>query len=630
MLQFETIHKANKAMLLIGTSLVVASCGTAQNGPYSSTPQGTEIATETNGDTDFSGELSPNRLIRIAEREWSKGKAETALRFYSMAAEKAPQDPTPVLGIAKILRKSKKTKAALDLYNQLASKYPDLPAVHSGIGYTLLSIDKPYLAAKSFEHAVSLDKKNAKSLGGLALALDSAGEHEKAQDYYRLAIEAEPANLTYQNNLALSLALTGRLEQAIAMFDIITAHPNATARHRQNLALVYGMAGKSADAMRYSRMDLSESEARNNALYFQALNSDRGRHENASSVAAVAPETTRNRGAHTSRQPYTLIETKTETKDIRVQPDAEPDVPSDLIASARMANRSRSMIAEPAPKEPMRSSELAVALSTNSAPEKNVSQPFEELTKLATAMSAARAPAYKSAMQYAAEPLDAITKVSTHTEADQNGEIRDQAIAQDPENNADTARVENKPEQVEPPLALLEPDNDQQNSHKAYIQPIAYDWYSGGSTDLWSRKPVQTAPGDTKPLYYVQVASFQNLDRAKRAWRELTSRHPDLLNEYSPVYTVAEVENRGTYYRVRIGGFAAKETPRVLCGNLQERSTDCYLTKVNSQIEIDGEAIADADPANDQEGYVVANTAGHKQQKRSLSIDDQTTASVSY
>ncbi len=642
MLQFEKIHKANKALLLLSTSIVVASCGTASHENYNSAAQiNAPITAES--DMDQSGELNVQRLMRIAEREWNKGKPETALRFYSMAAEKAPEDPSPVLAVAEILRKTKKTKAAFDLYKQLEAKYPKLPDVHAGIGYTLLSIDKPYLATKSFEHAVTLDKNNAKSLGGLALALDTAGEHDKAQDYYRLAIEADPKNLTYQNNLALSLALVGRTDQAIAMFEVITAHPNATARHRQNLALVYGMAGKSADAMRYSRMDLSESDARNNALYFQALNGTNSDSDTTSHVAQVPQEAKpviSTRPANTSRQPYTEIEAKQNTTDINTQPVALPKEPTELVASARLTNQGRSMMTARTPHDLIEAPEMTATISTNPKQSPTVNKPFEDLTKIANAMGATRAPAYKSAMDYTAEPLEvaAVMTADPHVSAPPTVAympevINEQTLVSEPvakEKGAaqvgDTSAIE-IPAKQEPSIAKG-PTNENILTHT-----IAY---KSNSNELAEEKATVTPHTATfefnseQALYYVQVASFQNLANAKLAWDELTAQHPDLLTTYSPVYTVADVEDKGTYYRVRIGGFSAKSTPADLCSSLKERDTDCYLTKVKSQIEIDGAVIASSDPANDEHHTAPAKESVAPLEKKRWDINEQTTAYVSY
>ena len=233
MLHIDQIIKANRKMLLLSTSLIVAGCGTAmQEDPSATAP--IQVAKETD---QLDNSFNVERIMRMADRAWQRRDAETAIRFYSMASDKDPKNPKPVLEIADILRKTKKIEAAKELYTQLATRFPEEADVHNGIGYLYLSLDKPYLATKSFETALTLEEENSKALGGIALAMDTAGEHDKAHDHYRRAIKADPNNLTYQNNLALSLALVGRLEQSIAMFEIITAHPKATAQHRQNLGV---------------------------------------------------------------------------------------------------------------------------------------------------------------------------------------------------------------------------------------------------------------------------------------------------------------------------------------------------------------------------------------------------------
>ena len=51
----------------------------------------------------------------------------------------------------------------------------------------------------------------------------------------------------------------------------IAGDPGATARNRQNLALVYGLAGDVEKAAEIGRLDLDESEVRNNLAYYARL-----------------------------------------------------------------------------------------------------------------------------------------------------------------------------------------------------------------------------------------------------------------------------------------------------------------------------------------------------------------------
>ena len=590
MLQFEKVLNANKKMLLLSTSLVVAGCGTTADTSYDSTaPVSTPVVAETH--MDETGEFTAGRMMRMGDRAWGRRDPETALRFYSMARAKNPKDPAPTIAIAEVMRKTKRTDAAKDIYRQLASQFPKNVEVHSGLGYTLLTEDKPYLAAKSFEYAVGLDKSNARALGGLALAMDTAGEHDKAQEYYRLAVKAEPNNLTYQNNMALSLALVGRTDQAIAMFEVITAHPKATARHRQNLALVYGMAGKSAEALRYSRMDLSENEARNNALYFQALN---GNADNASAAAseqqarsaAKTAEAERHRDPSTSRQPYTLIEAKQDSVAIRTAPDAAEVAPTALASAARMANLERLEHASHPLHNVIVARTETQDLSVNSVAEKSN-------TVEATVTAQNPVPAYRSSMTYAAAPREvhevmastapqientpAPTKVDTPL-TQQVASIADHGKTAD---LYDATKTSDKKAEYADPMELA--------------TTIAYSSQAGSASIKPSVKPEEQtiALADT-PLYFIQIASFQSLEKAQAAWSQLSRKHSDLLDPFTPVYTVADLgEEKGTFYRVRIGGFAGKTAPGELCATLKERNTDCYLPLVSEQVEITGEMLAD-------------------------------------
>jgi len=589
MFQIKEIRKINKAILMAGTSLALAGCGTAAQQNYAdSSVEGTPVAaTEQKSEP---GDLSLERLMRIANRAWLKGNIQTALRVYTLASQKAPESTAPLLAVAEILRKTKRTDAALDLYQQIIRKNPQLVAAHTGFGYTLLAQDKPYLAAKSFEIAVGLDRTNAKSLGGLALALDTAGESEKAQSYYRLAIKADTNNLTYQNNLALSLALIGRTDQAIAMLEIITAHPNATAQHRQNLALVYGMAGKSADAMRYSRMDLSESAARNNALYFQALNNpSEGKstiaEDQSYKMAAKARDAKRYRAPDTSRQPYTYIAASNETVALNTQPVI--DEPAQIIASRpstvrplTTARQPYSIIntAKPPAKLPMvRPAEQALALVSKMKPASSHMQIRRPV------------PAYRSSMQYAQAPL----------------EVRDVMAIRN------TGPAKEQPRLAEQPAAL----------------PVKADLRKDDVSRPQNADPVSFETGQA--LYYVQLASFRTIERAQLGWNLLSKQYGDLLTGFKPVYVKADLgEDKGVYYRVRIGGFTNKAVPDEICSGLKTRDAECYLPRIKAQSPLDGSVITTADPANDQK--VIEAVLQQKEQakpvKSTISFDGQVTA----
>lgn len=585
MLKFNDILKTNKAILLLGTALVMTGCGTpsdmgAGNDSAASNMSATAAPLESHNGTEYtSNDLNAKRLMRIAKKAWQKGNAGTAMRLYAMAGQKDPNNPDPALAMAKILRKTQKLDQALDLYKRISKRFPEIAEPHAGIGYVLLGQDKPYLAAKAFELAVEMDPDNAKSLGGLALSLDTAGEHEKAQGYYRLAIEKAPNNLTYQNNLALSLALSGRTDQAIAMLKVITGHPNSTAQHRQNLALVYGMAGKSVEAMKYSRMDLSEPAARNNALYFEALNGTKGMDQNDQSYTMAAkkqeerqvskapaqatePETALNIGGT-----YQKISTTAKTSAHKSNGEHHVDRHRTQMAIARAdAATSSSQMAEP----------VVAAAPTNSVNSDVMLPPV------------AAAPMEKA---HGTKPVAKITTPVAH-----KASVADPAVDQESYVTASAKPAEKSaPEAKSVAMAKVEPVVKIEHSPKAAptakVEPVSYKM---PDAPVFTPKAVnpKVAALSTDQLYFVQLASFKTEERAHYAWDQMSKTHTNLLTSYEPIFTETDLGGeKGVFYRVRIGSFDNKQLAGALCENLKVVGQDCYLAIV--KLEDDAPVVAE-------------------------------------
>ncbi|GLQ06568.1 SPOR domain-containing protein [Sneathiella chinensis] len=567
-----------RAMLLVTTSLVAAGCNTVAQQQTGTKPTPVASAAE---EQDLSTGLTFERLLRIGDRSLEKGDPETAFRFYSMAAEKDPESPLPSLKIADAFRKNNQPTAALDIYENLLQKDPALLEAHSGIGYSLLSLDKPFLALQAFRKALEHDPDYAVAHGGMAVAHDTAGDHDKAQDLYRQAIKADPNNLTYQNNLALSLALVGRTDQAIAMLEIITAHPNATAKHRQNLALVYGMAGKTAEAMRYSRMDLNERDARNNALYFQALNNDTG--------PLAAPEG--------SRRDHVLAMAGKKTEN-----PAPSAVPSTTPLEARKTTQRLTTERQDTPAKPsyMPSATMLAAVPTGKVESTPLSPPTEPATKPATQLADTKG----KPQQRAAD----LIPVAPTAEAQKSGTTKATEAAE-PTIAAKPATSEPAPKKVEAAPAPTP-------AAPAQIEKVAF------SLPL---------PNSATSGYFLQVGSFRTAERAEMGWKILHSQHGDLLSDLKPTYSRIDLgEGKGVYYRVRIGGYTDKDAPVRLCGALRDRGSDCFMSQPEAAAQDSGETVAR--PASDTIAPGPAKTDEHRPAEKRDGSTNKTyeTAFVAY
>lgn len=553
--QLNKVLTLNKAALLVTTSLVLSGCNTVTQQSQSA-EKSDPVVTDASSETSNRG-LSQNKLMKVAARAWKQGNPGTALRMYNMAAQKNPNNPAPYLAMAEILRKTKRAEAAVDIYKGILKTKPDTLEAHRGIGYSLLTLNKPYLASQSFEAAIALDPQNAKSLGGMAVALDTAGEHEKAQDYYRHAIKADPNNLTYQNNLALSLALIGRTEQAIAMLEIITAHPKATAKHRQNLALVYGMAGKSADAMRYSRMDLNERDARNNALYFQALNdtpssdiADHSTHSNAMIVAEKVKKESEEKAKEATTQLVARVETE--------QLNTGTGVSNQLDVTPKTQSK-------PSMQRPQR-------------------HPMQDYVRYAEAPRAAEAVIADAQIRDITSPNVAAAPVGAVTARDLKAPVIADVETAAPEVVAKVVQHEQINAQDLPDYLKAEAFTEFQTpvtiSYPAPIQtvPVAAQQVPVTTVAFKMQKPAHS-----ERQYFAQIGSFRTPERAQAGWEILKNRHGDLLSDFAPVIAKADLgPEKGIFYRVRVGGFDEKSIPLNLCVTLRERSEGCYMPLVSN------------------------------------------------
>lgn len=95
-----------------------------------------------------------------------------------------------------------------------------------------------------------------------------------------------------------------------------------------------------------------------------------------------------------------------------------------------------------------------------------------------------------------------------------------------------------------------------------------------------SAEPASTATSAARTgSYVIQIASYRDKPSAEDAWKKLVSKHSDLVSTLSPDYQTAEVANKGTYFRLRIGPFTSKDDATAMCSALKARQQDCLVVK---------------------------------------------------
>lgn len=89
---------------------------------------------------------------------------------------------------------------------------------------------------------------------------------------------------------------------------------------------------------------------------------------------------------------------------------------------------------------------------------------------------------------------------------------------------------------------------------------------------------VAPAPAQAVSGMLVQVSSQRSEDAARATYRDLQERYPSILGSFEPNIQRADVPDRGTFFRVRVGPFSASDAQR-LCDDLKSAGGDCLLAQ---------------------------------------------------
>lgn len=91
----------------------------------------------------------------------------------------------------------------------------------------------------------------------------------------------------------------------------------------------------------------------------------------------------------------------------------------------------------------------------------------------------------------------------------------------------------------------------------------------------------QSAPAAQTPApvggVSIQLGSFPNDGLAASAWSKIKSANQALLGEYSPSIKPAQIPGKGTWYRLRVAGFADKSAAADVCEALKAEGQACII-----------------------------------------------------
>jgi cell division protein FtsN len=82
----------------------------------------------------------------------------------------------------------------------------------------------------------------------------------------------------------------------------------------------------------------------------------------------------------------------------------------------------------------------------------------------------------------------------------------------------------------------------------------------------------------TGGAYVLQIGAYKSQSDADAAWRTFKSKHP-MAAGYSESVQKADLGDKGTWYRLRMGGFADKAAAASFCDKLKADGGNCLVAK---------------------------------------------------
>ncbi|MFA5958425.1 SPOR domain-containing protein [Hyphomicrobium sp.] len=120
--------------------------------------------------------------------------------------------------------------------------------------------------------------------------------------------------------------------------------------------------------------------------------------------------------------------------------------------------------------------------------------------------------------------------------------------------------------------------------------PETSSWSSGTSIALRTKPEVvkaekasyapeagPKAAALTKGKFKIHIAAVRSKAEAEALAQKLVAEHGAELGNHVPIVDQAVIGSMGTFYRVRIGGYASQDEPRSLCNQLRTSGLDCLV-----------------------------------------------------
>jgi cell division protein FtsN len=79
--------------------------------------------------------------------------------------------------------------------------------------------------------------------------------------------------------------------------------------------------------------------------------------------------------------------------------------------------------------------------------------------------------------------------------------------------------------------------------------------------------------------YLLQIGSYKSAAEADASWHAFSAKHAALVGGYSSNVKMADLGDKGVWYRLRIGPFSDKASANALCEKIEADGGNCFLAR---------------------------------------------------
>jgi hypothetical protein len=286
----------------------------------------------------------------------------------------------------------------------------------------------------------------------------------------------------------------------------------------------------------------------------------RGRGETPVLTAANGPERVAPQSGGDGTVPYQGFK-------IYEQP-APPDDTADNAPAAKPANAAPAATPAPKPASPpvaeAAPAPAPMAVAPKPAPAPVAAKP---VTPPPAPVKAAAAPAPKPAAATPPKSVAALIQQANSTPVPP-------AAKPAPAPKAATTPPPAMKQAMMPPAATA-PSANATGAPRSLVAPTAAPTTAAATP---APKPATAAPASGGGVV-LQIGAYKSKADADAAWKTYKARHSALLSGYSDDIQQADLGEKGTWYRLRIGGMSNREVASALCERLKADGGACILGK---------------------------------------------------